>query len=70
MTIAFCNGGVRVVDSSGLVGVASTSTKWTPAAAGESVSVGMWLNAAQALDASREISAGGAKLGSICILRG
>ena len=100
MTIAYYNGGVRVVDLSGLVGVAlgkngvgmkqlgcyrfadsntwavkapSVSRdgfylygndhrrgfdvyKWTPAAAAESVSAGKWLNAAQALDASREIA--------------
>ena len=102
MTIAFYNGGVRVVDLSGLVGVALGENgvgmkqlgwyrfadgdtwsvkapfvsrdgfymygndhargfdvyKWTPAAAGESVSAGQWLNAKQALNASRQIGAG------------
>jgi hypothetical protein len=113
MTIAYYNGGVRVVDLSGLVGVALGANgigmkqlgwyrfadgdtwsvkaptvsregfymyandhrrgfdvyKWTPAAAGTSVSAGQWLNAKQALNASRQLTAG-AKVGSVCILRG
>jgi hypothetical protein len=43
--------------------------KWTPAAAGTSVSAGQWLNAEQALKASRKLAAG-ARVGSVCILRG
>jgi hypothetical protein len=113
MTIAYYNGGVRVVDLSGLVGVALGANgigmkqlgwyrfadgdawsvkapfvsrdgfymyandhrrgfdvyKWTPAATGESVSAGQWLSAKQALDAARQLGTG-AKVGSICILRG
>ena len=113
MTIAYYNGGVRVVDLSGLVGVALGANgvgmkqlgwyrfadgdawsvkapvvsrdgfymyandhrrgfdvyKWAPAAAESSVSAGKWLNAKQALNASRQIGAG-AKVGSVCILRG
>jgi hypothetical protein len=113
MTIAYYNGGVRVVDLSGLVGVALGESgigmkqlgwfrfpdgdvwsvkapsvsrdgfymyandhrrgfdvyKWAPAAArAGSVSSGRWLNAAQALRASRQLG-GAAQLGGVCILR-
>ena len=44
--------------------------KWTPAAAGSSVSAGKWLNAEQALNVSRQLADGAKVVGSVCILRG